>query len=140
MTLKPGSYRATVVLSREGISIPWATHADVDHIQGLAKAKQILRTTVSAHPLAAEHNQPWPGGRTNHYYFDLNRDWLALTQPETRGHVAAILEWYPQVVVDLHEMGGNSTYYFAPEAVPYNPHITQTQREALEAYIATESG
>lgn len=87
-----------------------------------------------AHPAAAERDEPWPGGRTNHYYFDLNRDWLALTQPETRGHVAAILEWYPQVVVDLHEMGGNSTYYFAPEAVPYNPHITQTQREALEAY------
>jgi hypothetical protein len=87
-----------------------------------------------SHPYAAERDEPWPGGRTNHYLFDLNRDWLALTQPETRGHVAAILEWYPQIVVDLHEMGGNSTYYFAPEAVPYNPHITGSQREALEAY------
>ena len=87
-----------------------------------------------AHPAAAERDEPWPGGRTNHYFFDLNRDWLALTQPETRGHVAAILEWFPQILVDLHEMGGNSTYYFAPEAVPYNPHITQSQREALETY------
>ncbi len=88
----------------------------------------------AAHPLAAEHDEPWPGGRTNHYYFDLNRDWLTLTQPETRGHVAAYLEWFPQVFVDLHEMGGNSTYYFAPEAVPYNPHITSAQRESLELF------
>jgi hypothetical protein len=89
---------------------------------------------ASAHPAAAEHDEPWPGGRTNHYYFDLNRDWLALTQPETRGHVRAYLEWLPQVFVDLHEMGGNSTYYFAPEARPYNPHITSAQREALDIY------
>ena len=88
----------------------------------------------AAHPLAAEHDEPWPGGRTNHYYFDLNRDWLTLTQPETRGHVAAYLEWFPQIFVDLHEMGGNSTYYFAPEAVPYNPHITAAQRESLELF------
>ena len=89
---------------------------------------------TSAHPAAAEHDEPWPGGRTNHYYSDLNRDWLALTQPETRGHVRAYLEWFPQVFVDLHEMGGNSTYYFAPEARPYNPHITSAQREALDLY------
>ncbi|HJS72978.1 MAG TPA: M14 metallopeptidase family protein, partial [Vicinamibacteria bacterium] len=88
----------------------------------------------AAHPLAAEHDEPWPGGRTNHYYFDLNRDWLTLTQPETQGHVAAYFEWFPQIFVDLHEMGGNSTYYFAPEAVPYNPHITSQQREALEIF------
>jgi hypothetical protein len=87
-----------------------------------------------AHPASAEHDEPWPGGRTNHYYFDLNRDWLALTQPEVRGHVAAIQEWFPQIFVDLHEMGGNSTYYFAPEAVPYNPHITSAQRETLDMY------
>lgn len=86
------------------------------------------------HRAAAERDEPWPGGRSNHYLFDLNRDWLALTQPETRGHVAALQEWYPQIVVDLHEMGGNSTYYFAPEAVPYNPHITRVQRQALETY------
>ena len=87
-----------------------------------------------AHPLAAEHNEPWPGGRTNHYYFDLNRDWLALTQPETRGRVRTLLEWFPAIFVDLHEMGGNSTYYFAPEARPYSPHITSRQREKLELY------
>ncbi|GAB4193234.1 MAG: M14 family zinc carboxypeptidase [Wenzhouxiangellaceae bacterium] len=80
---------------------------------------------------AAEHDEPWPGGRTNHYHFDLNRDWIALTQPETRGRVKALLDWYPQVFVDAHEMGSDSTYYFAPEAVPYNPHIAPAQRAKL---------
>jgi hypothetical protein len=67
-----------------------------------------------ADPLAAEHNQPWPGGRYNHYLFDLNRDWIALTQPEIRSQVKVLREWYPLVCVDLHEMGGESTYFFIP--------------------------
>ena len=78
-------------------------------------------------PLAAEHHQPWPGGRFNHYLFDMNRDWLAMTQPESRGRIKAFLEWYPLVVADLHEMGANSTYYFAPAADPFNPHLTKGQ-------------
>jgi hypothetical protein len=84
-----------------------------------------------ANPLAAEHAEPWPGGRTNHYMFDMNRDWFAMTQPETRGRIKTLLDWFPVVFVDLHEMGGDSTYYFAPEAVPYNPHIVKNQRESL---------
>ena len=72
----------------------------------------------------AGHDQPWPGGRYNHYLFDLNRDWFALTQPETIGKVAAIREWQPVVVVDAHEMGGDETYFFPPSADPFNPHIT----------------
>lgn len=82
--------------------------------------------------LAAEHNEPWPGGRTNHYHFDLNRDWFALTQPETRARIKTLLDWYPLVFIDLHEMGSDATYYFAPEAAPYNPYITKVQRESLE--------
>src|SRR6266852_3500078 len=62
------------------------------------------------HPAAAEHNEPWPGGRGNHYLFDLNRDWFALTQPETRGRVKALREWFPVVFVDVHEMAPDSTY------------------------------
>lgn len=84
-----------------------------------------------AYPLAAEHSEPWPGGRSNHYMFDMNRDWFAMTQPETRGRIKTLLDWYPLVFVDLHEMGGDSTYYFAPEAVPYNPHIIKEQRDGL---------
>ncbi len=85
-------------------------------------------------PEAAEHNEVWPGGRSNHYLFDMNRDWFALTQPETRGRVATYLEWFPQVVVDLHEMGGNSSYYFAPPAHPINPRMTETQQDWLRQF------
>ena len=85
-------------------------------------------------PLAAEHNEPWPGGRTNHYLFDLNRDWLALTQPEIRSQVKTLREWLPLVYVDLHEMGPETTYYFAPEADPYNPHLTADQRASLKLF------
>lgn len=76
---------------------------------------------------AAEHDQPWPGGRPNHYLFDLNRDWFTLSQPETRGKVAAMQGWSPVVVADVHEMGGDQTYFFPPAAQPFNPGLTDTQ-------------
>jgi Zinc carboxypeptidase len=85
-----------------------------------------------AEPAAAEHDEPWPGGRTNHYLFDMNRDWFAQTQPETRGRLKVFLEWFPQVVADLHEMGGDSTYYFAPPAPPLNPRFVESQRGWLD--------
>ena len=80
-------------------------------------------------PLAAEHTEPWPAGRTNHYFFDMNRDWVAITQPETKGRIRALREWHPQVVVDLHEMGTDATYYFAPPSDPYNPNMTKWQKD-----------
>ncbi|MDX2031801.1 MAG: M14 family metallopeptidase [Blastocatellia bacterium] len=87
-----------------------------------------------AEPASAEHDEPWPGGRSNHYLFDLNRDWFAQTQPESRGRVRMLLEWMPHVVVDLHEMGGDSTYYFPPAADPGNPHMTKTQADWLALF------
>lgn len=83
---------------------------------------------------AAERDEPWPGGRSNHYHFDMNRDWFAMTQPETRARVKLLLDWYPLVFTDFHEMGSESTYYFAPEAVPYNPHIAPSQRASLDVF------
>ena len=85
-------------------------------------------------PQSAEHDEPWPGGRVNHYLFDMNRDYFALSQRETQGRARVMLEWYPQVVVDLHEMGGNSSYYFAPPADPINPLMTESQRKSLELF------
>lgn len=85
-------------------------------------------------PLAAEHDEAWPGGRSNHYLFDLNRDWFALTQPETRGRIEIALRYFPHVVVDLHEMGGDATYYFAPPADPKNPYVTPSQNRWLETF------
>ncbi len=87
-----------------------------------------------ASPIAAEHNEPWPMGRTNHYNFDLNRDWFAITQPETRGRIKTLREWLPVVFVDLHEMGAESTYYFAPEAIPFNPHLVPEQKTSLDLF------
>jgi hypothetical protein len=85
-------------------------------------------------PLSAEHDEPWPGGRVNHYLFDMNRDWFAQSQLETKGRIKAMLEWFPHVVVDLHEMGGDGSYYFAPPATPLNPHITKSQQASFELF------
>lgn len=74
-------------------------------------------------PLSAERSEPWPSGRFNHNLFDLNRDWFIQSQPETQGHAALIRDWRPQVVVDSHEMGTNSSFFFPPEANPLNPWI-----------------
>lgn len=79
--------------------------------------------------IAREHNEPWPGGRTNHYNFDLNRDWAWQTQLESRQRVKEYLNWMPQVHVDFHEQGINDNYYFAPAAQPYHEAITQWQRD-----------
>ena len=65
-------------------------------------------------PQDAEHNEYWPGGRTNHYWFDLNRDWLLGINPESRGKLSWYHEWYPNVVTDFHEMGSRSSYFFEP--------------------------
>ncbi|MFK7865558.1 MAG: M14 family metallopeptidase [Pseudohongiellaceae bacterium] len=83
---------------------------------------------------SAEHDEPWPGGRTNHYLFDMNRDWFIQTQPETQGRTRAMLEWYPVAYVDVHEMGSDGTYFFAPEAVPYNPHLAEDQTASLQLF------
>jgi hypothetical protein len=78
---------------------------------------------------AREHREPWPGGRTNHYNFDLNRDWAWQTQVESRSRIAAYLNWMPYVHVDFHEQGANQPYYFAPAAQPYHETITNWQRD-----------
>ena len=67
-----------------------------------------------------EHDEPWPGGRTNHYWFDLNRDWVWLVHPESQGRIAAYQEWLPQIHVDYHEMGFNRNYFTMPGTTPRN--------------------
>ncbi|MBI4550947.1 MAG: peptidase M14 [Candidatus Latescibacteria bacterium] len=94
----------------------------------------VVGMTPSPDPNAVEHNQPWPSGRGNHYLFDLNRDWFYLTQQETAGKVRAFLEWHPQVFVDLHEMEANSSYYFAPPALPINTNYPETVKKWWQVY------
>ena len=69
------------------------------------------------------HTGDWPYGRTNHYYFDLNRDWFYLTQPETQGRVKLINQWRPQILVDGHEMGAQDTFMTGPPREPINKNI-----------------
>ncbi|HZI00013.1 MAG TPA: zinc carboxypeptidase, partial [Flavisolibacter sp.] len=78
---------------------------------------------------AREHREPWPGGRTNHYNFDLNRDWAWQTQVESQQRMKVYNQWLPHVHVDFHEQGVNSPYYFAPAAQPYHEVITKWQRD-----------
>ena len=91
--------------------------------------KQMVGQSANPTPEAREHDEPWPGGRPNHYYFDLNRDWAWGAQKETRQRLAVYNEWLPQIHVDFHEQSVNSPYYFAPAAKPYHENITEWQRE-----------
>lgn len=83
----------------------------------------------NANPDAREHSEPWPRGRVNHYYFDLNRDWAWQSQIETRQRLVLYHQWMPEVHVDFHEQGYNNPYYFAPAAEPVHQDITPFQRE-----------
>ncbi|MBI4409507.1 MAG: zinc carboxypeptidase, partial [Gemmatimonadetes bacterium] len=83
--------------------------------------RQALGRRANRNPQAWEHWEPWPGGRYNHYLFDLNRDWAWLTQRETRARHATWSRWTPQVHVDFHEMDYRSSYFFFPAAPPINP-------------------
>jgi hypothetical protein len=78
-------------------------------------------------PLDREHNEVWPGGRTNHYWFDLNRDWYLLVNPESRARVDFHHKWRANVVTDHHEMGTNSSYFFEPAepVVAWNPTLPE---------------
>ena len=82
---------------------------------------------IQSFPVANEHTERWPSGRSNHYWFDMNRDWFRHSQQEVRAKVAAYLDWNPQLYVDAHEMGANSTYYFPPPTDPKNPFLLPSQ-------------
>lgn len=75
------------------------------------------------------HAGVWPYGRSNHYYYDLNRDFYLLQAPETRGRVALINQWYPQLMIDGHEMGSSDTFLFGPSREPINSNIPQSKHK-----------
>lgn len=84
---------------------------------------------ANSDPQAREHREPWPGGRANHYLFDLNRDWAWETQTESQARIKIYNQWMPHVHVDFHEQGYNTPYYFAPAAEPFHEVISTWQRE-----------
>ncbi|WP_407646782.1 M14 metallopeptidase family protein [Fluctibacter halophilus] len=93
-----------------------------------------------ADPEHREHVQGWPSGRTNHYWFDLNRDWLLLTHPESRARIAQFHQWRPHVLTDFHEMGADSSYFFQPGVPsrknPWTPANNVEMTEALGKFHA----
>ncbi|MGH7700051.1 MAG: M14 metallopeptidase family protein, partial [Gemmatimonadales bacterium] len=85
------------------------------------------------------HGGTWPGPRTSHYHFDLNRDWFIQSHPESRGRTRAMLRWWPHVVVDLHEMGSDATYFFPPPMEPVNKLVHPTILKWWEVYAAANA-
>ncbi len=86
-------------------------------------------------PNSAEFNEAWPRGRTNHYWFDLNRDWLPLQHPESRGRLEKFHEWKPNLLTDHHEMGTNSTFFFQPGIPSRNHPLTPANNFKLTQQI-----
>lgn len=92
--------------------------------------------SLNTDPNAMEHNQRWPSGRTNHYFFDLNRDWMPVQHPASRGRIATFHKWKPNVLTDHHEMGSNSTFFFQP-GIPTRTHpLTPDRNQELTQAIA----
>ncbi|MDX1640703.1 MAG: M14 family zinc carboxypeptidase [Balneolaceae bacterium] len=96
--------------------------------------------TAVSDPADREYNEGWPSGRTNHYWFDLNRDWMPVQHPESRGRIAKFHEWRPNVLTDHHEMGTNSTFFFQPgipsRTHPLTPQINQDLTAAIAEFHA----
>lgn len=80
------------------------------------------------------HSGYWPWGRMSHYLFDLNRDWIFGTHPETRGRIRAASEWHPLLFVDAHEMGAQDTYLFSPAREPHNPHFPDNRNKWAKVF------
>jgi hypothetical protein len=87
-----------------------------------------------------EHAEPWPGGRFNHYLVDMNRDWTWTSQRETLARVALYRAWNPQVFVDFHEMGYQSSYFFPPDARPVNANLPADVDTWLEKFGRANAG
>ena len=102
-------------------------------------ANQFKSKNLISDGMDAEHNESWPRGRTNHYWFDLNRDWLLAINPESRGKLKWYHSWYPNVVTDFHEMGTNSNYFFEPmkSNASEKPLMPKENYEDLNSLFAT---
>ncbi len=93
-------------------------------------------TRLTTDPRNREYNEPWPRSRTNHYWFDLNRDWMPLQHPESRGRLEMFHHWKPNVLTDHHEMGTNATYFFQPGIPSRNNPLTLERNYELTAKLA----
>lgn len=91
---------------------------------------------INPDPNDREYSEVWPGGRTNHYWFDMNRDWLPVQLPESRARIKSFHEWYPNILTDHHEMGTNASFFFQP-GIPSRTHpLTPQKNQDLTGAIA----
>ncbi len=95
---------------------------------------------INPDPQDREYNEVWPGGRTNHYWFDMNRDWLPVQLPESQARITTFHKWYPNILTDHHEMGSNSTFFFQPgipsRTHPLTPQLNQDLTKEIGTYHA----
>lgn len=96
--------------------------------------------TIATDPQDREYDEVWPGGRTNHYWFDMNRDWLPVQLPESQARIKTFHKWYPNILTDHHEMGSNSSFFFQPgiqsRTHPLTPAMNQTLTQEIGTYHA----
>ncbi|MCW9036678.1 M14 family metallopeptidase [Altibacter sp.] len=91
---------------------------------------------INPDPNDREYSEAWPGGRTNHYWFDMNRDWLPVQLPESRARIETFHNWYPNILTDHHEMGTNASFFFQP-GIPSRTHpLTPKKNQQLTGEIA----
>lgn len=95
---------------------------------------------INSDPQDREYHEIWPNGRTNHYWFDMNRDWLTVQLPESQARIETFHKWYPNLLTDHHEMGSNSSYFFQPgipsRTHPLTPQINQDLTKEIAGYHA----
>ena len=105
----------------------------------LAQMQQWAGAVPNSDVQSVQHTGVWPWGRGNHYLFDLNRDWFILVHPESQARVQAILKWNPQLVIDSHEMGSFSTYFFNPPRSPINPNVSNHIKKWWRTFAADQA-
>ncbi len=96
--------------------------------------KSARSSVLNEDPRDLEHDEIWPGGRTNHYWFDLNRDWTWLVHPESRGRIDVYQQWMPQVHLDLHEQGFNDNYFTMPGTTPRNHELPDDYKKWADVF------
>lgn len=94
------------------------------HVQDVMRRRGVFGADPT--PGSITNLAAWPGPRTSHYHFDLNRDWFIQSHAESRARIGYFFQWWPHVVADIHEMGSNSTYFFAPPMEPINKNVSET--------------
>jgi hypothetical protein len=90
---------------------------------------------INPDPNDREYDEIWPGGRTNHYWFDMNRDWLPVQLPESQARINTFHNWYPNILTDHHEMGTNSTFFFQPGIPSRTNPLTPSKNQKLTGSI-----